>query len=720
MQDRPIDQSFKIDPLQQYIEDSQKIREGTGERFLRGTISSALKAPTLIDETNNYIFNRKEDENASMRSVMDTIKPSSAISFGEKSNDFISDFVGQSISFLPMGLLNVGGAAAEAMSPFIGSSIRAISPSLAHFGETIVPKLGLKGISETTVDELGTSALKHAGQFAGFSATEALEESYNYETNKFNLGKAAIQIGANGAIGAFVPAAQFLLGILGRRVGRLFEKSEVKTERIEPTFENKKPEEETIKTENAPKQTFQEQEITHWAEKAYRDGKMTKRQRDWVIKEEEAPGTPESQQEAAKILTEMGHKADQTTGKVKIDLANENDTHNATNGAHDAIASEAESPHAISNFTYHNSLDRLRLNPEIADGIDGYTAYIDHSLSLEGQKIPELESEIFQKEKSINASIEISNPKKNITDISLKSGNGRIRLETYENQGYMKVVSSGIEGEERGKGFGVALYKKAIDYAVNNDMKFVSDTMISKDAERVYKSLERKGYIFKNRYDDFQRGVVKELVYVPVNKNNIDSLIKSIHEKLTKDGKIVKNYKNKDAYHELDNLSHSWPQARKLLDRINLEDAHNAQRAYSEVLKNYSAMIKAPLGQVAKPETVSDYLKQKLEQQFKKPEITEVIEPTKNPTMSRKNESNEKTNVEESTRSENGEGKTNEKENESDNTEAEDDKYIEKTKGNETRKQYENIRKQYNQWKGASKILDNLISCVMGTTNGEI
>lgn len=71
----------------------------------------------------------------------------------------------------------------------------------------------------------------------------------------------------------------------------------------------------------------------------------------------------------------------------------------------------------------------------------------------------------------------------------------KIRLYPYEKEA--RVILSQLTPDNRGKGIGKNLYKAAIAEAEKRKLKFVSDESVSDDALRVYKALEKEGYVFE-------------------------------------------------------------------------------------------------------------------------------------------------------------------------------------------------------------------------------
>ena len=63
------------------------------------------------------------------------------------------------------------------------------------------------------------------------------------------------------------------------------------------------------------------------------------------------------------------------------------------------------------------------------------------------------------------------------------------------------VISIEVKQELRGNGIGTAVYKRAIQYAEDNGLKFVSDDSVSAAAARRYKGLEDEGFNVKENKD---------------------------------------------------------------------------------------------------------------------------------------------------------------------------------------------------------------------------
>jgi predicted GNAT family acetyltransferase len=83
-------------------------------------------------------------------------------------------------------------------------------------------------------------------------------------------------------------------------------------------------------------------------------------------------------------------------------------------------------------------------------------------------------------------------------------GSGGEGLSFHVQGDRMKVISAFVPEELRGKGRGVAMYEHAIQYAQANNLRFVSDKVLTKDSARVYDSLKRRGYTIQESPEIFR------------------------------------------------------------------------------------------------------------------------------------------------------------------------------------------------------------------------
>ena len=89
--------------------------------------------------------------------------------------------------------------------------------------------------------------------------------------------------------------------------------------------------------------------------------------------------------------------------------------------------------------------------------------------------------------------------------------------------------------------------------------------------------------------------------------------MQDIISKLMPNGALVDNFKNRAAYHRLEDLSQVWPEAKVILDRIHGEAINAKQKGLNEILKRFTEMVDSNASRLADPDSVKRYLHSRLE-----------------------------------------------------------------------------------------------------------
>ena len=116
--------------------------------------------------------------------------------------------------------------------------------------------------------------------------------------------------------------------------------------------------------------------------------------------------------------------------------------------------------------------------------------------------------------------------------------------------------------------------------------------------------------------------------------NPAEELIQ-IRDKLLPNGKLVNDYKSRRAFHRLEDLSQVWPDAKVLLDRVHMEQAHVKQKALNEILKKFIEMVDSNAPRFANPDRVKRYLVRRVEEatpvarEFSRRRVTDEIDEAK-------------------------------------------------------------------------------------------
>jgi len=293
----------------------------------------------------------------------------------------------------------------------------------------------------------------------------------------------------------------------------------------------------------------------------------------------------------------------------------------------------------------HGRLDELGANKDLGDGIMGWVDHIDGVLEKKPEALAAAEKDIFT---GINEHMNFS-----------------------QQQIYRLLEKLSFEESH-----------------VSNHPFTIPDNVVTRiEEQKRIKELEDKIKKFGENKQTRKRieALKKQQTKILTPKQEL----KHIYEKLGGN----KDFAHTKEYHRLVELANYWPQARKLLDRIHLEDSHHAQKAYRDVLDAFAKIIKGNLSPLANPERVTHYLKTRLEQTTGK--ITPMAEKEKVKVEPVKAEEAEAT------------------------TEA-DQATVNQSDSETLKNEYNKVRRKAEQFKKSGTALKNLVDCALGSKNGEV
>lgn len=606
-------------------------------------------------------------ENKQLKETLELIEREKNVegqSLGQRSLNWIGDMVGYSISPPVLALGGIGGAVAKGIS--LGA--RAIAP------KAVIPFLdrqvgtGIISGKPFTVGEIGERL--SGGVLAGELSMIPLAFAEG-TANTAHQG---------GALGFAISSIPILLGM---RKGL----------KVSKEIEQKKPEISGISEKSEIPQEMSIEDKWHHDYENNLDSKENLQVR------------------ATKILKDQGLEVNPVTHEVNFQLLNENDVRNLQAAVTDSITSNVSDSNKnnLIDYIINNRIDELRSNPKSQTILRAYDEYISGKLAMkesiiaDADKIvanrmkekilnktflsqPEIEKSIKQLsreeshvsqlpftmpenlEKRIKIIDKIDSLKKKIKKeekleefemdhinkfgITIaRSKHGEITFSNLSSE-HPRIVKSEIKKEYRGKGYGKKLYKNAIDYYFKQGKKIISDDILSQDAMRVYRSLIKEGYKFKENETVFEKLSVKdkekkyaskdekpifELISIPKRNKSTIRRINELKSKLPKvltpkeelsylyerilKGKEYHNKLKSRAYQRLQELADHWPQARAVMERIHLEEEFEKQQAIKDAFSKLRQEVEKPIDRSARPEDVITYLKERIE----------GIKPRKNP-----------------------------------------------------------------------------------------
>jgi hypothetical protein len=401
-------------------------------------------------------------------------------------------------------------------------------------------------------------------------------------------------------------------------------------------------------------------------DEALERGQITPQEHQWYsdyIEHQKNPGdtvkTKELQDRASQLINENGHTANTVTNEAMFEMLTPNDMKNLQGAIADQVSGGVPEQYqkALSDFIVHNRMDEIRQEPAALDGVRGYVDFINKKLEAKPEKIEQAN--------------------KILDDHMLKSVKENMPFSQKELLKHMK--KAGFE-ESHLKQLPVTIPENMGKYLRLNDN-------INK--------LQRKLRLAKRRGEPENKQTTRRIEEIKSNlpkiltpKEELTQLRKTL---LTNKG-LPKNWEHSTAYHRLLDLSNVWANARTLLDRVHLEHEYERQEAFRDLAHQTLRIADSDLPKIAKPDDVTDYLKRRIEGNLTKQEPIadikkQVDERQKVPTDS--------------------ETILNEQKEQIKNTQAEDAK-----------KEFDQSKDKYQEFKGSEGIFKNLISCVMGGLGG--
>lgn len=713
---QPNEALYENKPLDTYLSTASLERPTALHSILNQFTKGIVSTVALGADAESVLLGSRTDGSKMWHSAIDLLDAEQAnvTSYSARGAGFVSNLLGQTLSLAPLAGAAVAGEVGE-----VGlGALAKLAPKPIGFA---LPKVAATG-------QFLAKSARYGATFAGFAAPEAIEESYDENTNAFNWRKASIEIGANGALGALIPSAQFLLGLLGKKLGIGLVKELAEGKPVDVSS-------------------------------------LPKEQAEWVKDHAEDPNSLETHQKATEILSKEGYKVDTNNHKVNIDLLTANDGANLNKVVTDPLFADVpeDLKTTTKNYILNNRLDELRADKSIADGLDGWISHIDREIGKKDIHLAEAEKgmlegikdnmefsqagmmrhlEKIQFENSHLAHLPYTVPENVLKNIELETQIRKLEaklkaekpeLSTYY-RGYKTTPEHAIVDDAwLGKGYWMAesksyaeLYGKNLEeikgkynlYDLNhgtdeelnklfNQVKHIVKTTgniaTRKEAKESLRNVaHKKGYVGFRLKKPSQ---VTEIMFFEKPKSYAEN--KQTRRRITelegKKPKILtpkeeieaihaksgeKGFGHSKEYHRLTELASYWPQARKLLDRVHLEQAHNAQVAYRNVLDAFSKIIKGNLSPLAEPARASEYLKTRLEQHagdVTKTEPTKLTEPAKPKEPG-----------------------------------TADDAIVERSSSEEIKDNYSKVKRKSEQFKKNGEALKNLINCVLGTRNGQV
>jgi|ERR1700733_3863580 len=475
-------------------------------------------------------------------------------------------FAGGLVGRFAMGAAGMAarGVASEA---FTSLAQKPLSQMVAGNYAKYFPLIGEASLSGTT-----KAAVESYSAYKGFVIPEHIAENYHKENDTLNVHQAIKDWSADN-YGFLIPTASIAAGYIAFKAARI---PGVKRANM---AEFRKNQEAHLRTKANPLTTSQETNFEKNLYNAVKEGKITQTEHDWYLQYLENPQDHEGLMQSSKKVLDEARIPHDGNGNHWFEILSNEDVNNLKSAVADQSSTYFSGTDAstLTDYVVHNRMDAMRTmmaeNPNIVDGLRGYSDHIENKLGMRSQHFKALDE---------------------IIDRHLPKGLGKKELFSQNNI-YKHLKKMGVHDASE------------VPYIVPEGVRYKL-----KLAKKIDDILSRKGARFEQWYKEGLHEKLKEELKSIKLLNPADELA-DLRSKLFPSGELIKNHKTKKFYHRLEELSQLWSNAKHLLDRVNLEAQYGRQEAFNNILKHFLDMVDSNAQRLANPAKVTDYIKRRIE-----------------------------------------------------------------------------------------------------------
>ncbi len=573
------------------------------------TASAAYHKPIeQVEQLGQYIFpglstEKTRAEGAARLANINEALSDPRLGFGQKTANYISGFVGSLLPAAPLAY--VGGVVGGAVAGAIGFGAREIAldlaseNALARYLSTQVPisKLAPEAVSHfapnISIGTLATGITKGYTGYKGYTIPEHFAEHYNAVENSLDTSHAIQDWGSDNygfLLGAAPLAAGYILskGVRGvisfRRAGIAKIEAEAESVRLHAEHAQTLKENE-IKAGEVAAREAKVSELQNHLQQAEDQGLITPKMHQWYLDYLENPNDmTKVHQGGLDILQDLQIPYDRVTGRVWNQVLSQDGVKNVKSALFDQHITNfsEEENQLLSSYIVHNELDgyiaTMRDNPNLFHAMDGFT----HSLGL---KI-EAQSQAL---KAMDLALSRELPK------------GILKKHILSQRKIYYVL------KEYQEATGTAARRRAFPFHVPKEV------MLKLRLAHQIKMIRGQGSAkYKNLFAKGEDVALQERLDAITFKHPGEELLE-IKEKLIPDGKLIADFKDRAAYHRLEDLSQVSGHAKVLLDRIHMEAINAKQAGLNNVLKKFLDMVDSSSSRLADPDSVKRYLSSRIE-----------------------------------------------------------------------------------------------------------
>jgi|GEM_PF-2258984 len=575
------------------------------------TFTASLEKP--VEQTGQffeYLFPGKStkqtmEESSNRIAVMDEMLADHRQGIGQKSLNAVGSLIGSMVPGL--ALATIGGAIGSGVAGAIGFGARALA-SAAIAGEASEGVATAYLASQIPLATMAEGALGHflpkasaaaiAGgtleAFAGYKAftmPEHFSENYNSVNQAFDASHAIEDWGADnyGFLLAGAPLAAGYIAVKGikgviamRSAGKSAAAMELEAARL---YKDHKAVLENNRIVEGEKQAKEAKvsELQNHLQQAVDDGLISQSMHDWYLDYLENPNHPDIHKSGLEVLKELQIPYDRMTGRVWNEVMTRKGSKDFKGALYGQAVTELseQDKNLLSSYVINNQLDgmlaNMRDNPNLLMAMDGMTKDITSKIEAHAREV-----------KNLDYAFSNALPK-NVRQLNIFS-----QKSIYD---HLKKIGVRDASE--------------VPYTMPEGMAYKLK-LLNKMERRTSSMNAAQRRLFKAQVLDPLKEELKSIKLL-TPKEELEKIRGTIIK--DKDGKLslVPGFKNKKAYHRLEDLSQVQPEAKVLLDMIQMLDMNAKQSGMNNALARFIEMADEGVSNRADPKKLKKYLETQME-----------------------------------------------------------------------------------------------------------
>lgn len=472
------------------------------------------------------------------------------------------DFFASGIGYLNPMYEAIGGPVSGAVGRGFSAVSQYVPAGLTAIARTPIARFGgkLGEYLPNTVGEAAEHVTKAFGIGAAITVPEALLDSYNEKTNRFEIAVAASQTFTNGLIGIALDAIPVVGGMIFGKHKKRFQKE----------YESPMP------GDDHRMAAFDE---------ALEKKEITPEEHEWVKTYLENPNdTQKLKDKGIELLLKDGYPVDHAQQKVIMNLMKKEHFDDFHTGMLDQISSGAtgEFSASISDYAAASGIDfMVSENKDFVDGINGFVEFMEKRLATEPDNIKRFK----EARKS--------------PDLKHIEENHPISQKGLYNE--LKAVNHDIQSVPHG-------IPKNVRYRAKQEREI---SKLKTDISRL-KKLAKRDPAYESKIDE-KSARLRELKSTKEKLLSPNNELKALEDHFLDRKLLPENYNVSHEYHRLLDLAHFSTKAEALLHHINLKSQYEQQTHYKDTIKFLNQLIESNVGKFANPENVVNYFKSRLD-----------------------------------------------------------------------------------------------------------